>query len=349
MEFIGKKYTFLGQSLILSVLTALVIYNPFVPAYSKTETHNETEEVHNEHSDKNEETHQHGDEHEESQQHSDIHEEEIVKLSSKEMVEFGIIVKTAGPDTIQMHTDLLGEIKPDPRKIAHVVPRFEGIVKEVFKSIGDKVKKGETMAIIESNDSLVKYNVTSAIDGTVIDMHMTPGELVNADNDHAITVANLTTVWADLSVYQKDLSIIREGQTAIISDDYGVHKKEGKISYISPMVDEATRTATARVALDNPSGKWKPGMFVTAKVLTLDKKVLLAVAKNALQSLEGQIVVFVKDKEGFRPQAITVGIQNSKVVEILSGLHAGQTYAAHGAFTIKAELMKESFGGGHGH
>ena len=310
---------FLCRILIIGVLTAFMISNPFTYAEDKSEGHDE---------------------------HSD---EEIVKMSAEELKEFGIVLNTAGPSAIQMHTDLSGEIKPDPRTIAHMIPRFDGIVKKVHKAIGDSVKKGEVLATIESNESLVKYDVTSAIDGTVIDMHMTPGELVNGDSNHEITVANLKTVWAELGVYQKDLSIISIGQTVIISAGHEIYETKGKISYISPIIDEATRTATARVSLDNNTGKWKPGMFVTAEVLTLEQEVPLAVAKNAIQSFEGRAVVFVQDKEGFRPQPVTVGIQNDKAVQILSGLHAGETYIAKGAFTIKAELMKESFGGGHGH
>ncbi|MBW1851095.1 MAG: efflux RND transporter periplasmic adaptor subunit [Deltaproteobacteria bacterium] len=323
----GKN--FLSRILIIGVLTAFVSSNPFTYAEDKSDGHDETEEVHN-----------HGDEHA---------EEDIVKMSAEELKEFGIVVKAVGPSVIQMHTDLSGEIKPDPRKIAHMIPRFDGIVKKVHKTIGDRVKKGDVLAVIESNESLMKYEVTSAIDGTVIDMHMTPGELVNGGSNHDITVANLKTVWAELSVYQKDLSIISIGQMVIILAGHEIYEAKGKISYISPIIDEATRTATARVSLDNSTGKWKPGMFVTAEVLTLEQEVPLAVAKNAIQSFEGQAVVFVQDKEGFRPQPVTVGLQNDKVVEILSGLHAGETYIAKGAFTIKAELMKESFGGGHGH
>ncbi len=323
----GKK--FLGGILIIGVLTTFVISKPFTYAGDKPDGHDEPEEVH-----------KHGNEHT---------EEEIVKMSAEELKEFGIVVKAAGPSVIQLHTDLSGEIKPDPRKIAHMIPRFDGIVKKVHKAIGDRVKKGEILATIESNESLVKYNVTSAIDGTVIDMHMTPGELVNGAGNHKITVANLTSVWAELGVYQKDLSIISMGRTAIISAGHEIYEAKGKISYISPVIDEATRTATARVSLDNSTGKWKPGMFVTADVLTLEQEVPLAVTKNAIQSFEGRTVVFVQDEEGFRPRPVSLGIQNDKAVEILSGLHSGEMYIAKGAFTIKAELMKESFHDGHGH
>lgn len=329
MEFTGGNHHFFGKDLLMGVLAAFLTCNPFTYVECKAEVHAETEEAHN--------------------HHNEHASEEIVKISAEELKEFGIVVKTAGPSAIQLHTDLSGEIEPDPSKIAHMIPRFEGIVKKVNKAIGDRVKKGEILAIIESNESLRKYEVTSAIDGTVIEMHMTPGELVNGNSNHEITVANLKTVWAELSVYPKDLSIISTGQTAIISAGHEIYEAKGKVSYISPIIDEATRTATARVSLDNSTGKWKPGMFVTAEVLTLEKEVPLAVARNAIQTFEGQTVVFVQDKEGFRPQPVSVGMQNDKVVEILSGLHEGETYIAKGAFTIKAELMKESFGGGHGH
>ena len=88
-------------------------------------------------------------------------------------------------------------------------------------------------------------------------------------------------------------------------------------------------------------------MFITGKVFTTSKKVPMVVNKNALQLFKGETVVFVQDKKGFRPQPVSIGLENSKLVEILSGLHQGQKYAAEGAFTIKSEFLKESFGGDH--
>ncbi len=346
MKNIRSKYFFAVAGFAIGILTAFLYFNKFVIESKKIDVHAEkifdkpAEDEHD-HSSEHAE-----DEHDRSSEHA---EDEIVALSNNEMKEFGIVLKTAAPDKIQLHTDLSGEIRADPSKIAHIIPRFSGIVKEIRKTIGDKVKRNEVIAVIESNESLAKYKVVSSIEGTVIDMHMTPGEVTNEESAHDITVANLKTVWAELNVYQKDFSNIRVGQTAIISASYDMHEAEGIISFISPIVNEKTRTATARVALNNSSGRWKPGMFITSKVFTLKKLVPLAVAKNALQTFEGQTVVFVKDKEGFRPQPVIIGIQNSKTVEILSGLHKNQPYIAQGAFIIKSELMKESFGGGHNH
>lgn len=273
-----------------------------------------------------------------------IHKE-VVPLTDKELKEFGIKVKEVGPGTIQLHSELTGEIIPDPTKVARIIPRFAGIVREVRKNIGDHLEKGEVIAVIESNESLVRYEVRSSIAGTIIKIHLTPGEVI-VDDKHSVTVADLSSVWANLSIYQKDLLKIKVGQVSVISTIDGSRFSKSNIFYVSPIVDEQTRTATARVKLNNSSGIWKPGMFITAKVATTRKTVSMVVNKNALQIFKGQTVVFVKDKKGFRPQPVSVGFQNNKSVEILDGLHQGQNYISEGAFTIKAELLKESLGGG---
>jgi cobalt-zinc-cadmium efflux system membrane fusion protein len=269
-------------------------------------------------------------------------------MSNAEMDELGIELDQVGPKNLQMHVDLTGEVVPDPDKLAHIVPRFAGVVKKVYKEIGDNVKKDEVIAVIESNESLVTYDVKSSIDGVVLNLHMTPGELIG-DENHIVTIADLSSVWAELNVYQKDLNEIRVGQTAYVYFNEIEEAVKGKIFYLSPTIDKHTRTATARVRLNNSSGNWKPGIFVTAKVLTDLEKVEQAVTLNAIQNYEGQKVVFVKDGDSFRPQPVTIGKTNTKYTEILSGLHKDQTYIAEGAFIIKSELLKESFGGGHAH
>jgi len=274
--------------------------------------------------------------------------DEVIPLTDKELNEFGIKINEVGPGTIQLHSNLTGEIIPNPTKVARIIPRFAGIVREVRKNIGDRLKKGEVIAVIESNESLVRYEVKSSIAGTIINIHLTPGEVIIGD-EHSVTVADLSSVWASLSIYQKDWLKIKVGQIGEVSTVDGSRFSKSNIFYVSPIVDEQTRTATAIMKLNNSSGNWKPGMFITARVSTTKKTVPIAVNKNAIQMFNGETVVFVKDKNGFRPQPVSVGLQNNKSVEILAGLHPGQNYISEGAFTIKAELLKEPFGGGNGH
>lgn len=274
--------------------------------------------------------------------------ENIVHLTPEEMKEFGITTAIAGPAVIHQEIQLTGEISIDSHRMAHIKPRFAGIVTEVHKSIGDPVKKGEILAVIESNESLSKYKLTSAINGTIIDMHMTMGENI-ADETHIITVADLSVVWANFTIYQKDLPQIKIGQTIFIQASGETQDFSGKIAYISPIVDERTRTATARVNIPNPERLWKPGMFVTGRLWAGETNVPLAVKKHALMIMEDQPVVFVQEDNGFFPHLVTLGKSNGETVEILSGLTPGQSYVVSGALMIKAEMQKNAFGDAHNH
>ena len=276
--------------------------------------------------------------------HAEETSHDRVKITPEELQEFGIRLAKAGPGMLEIHRDLTGEIRPDPERMAHMVPRFPGIVLEVRKRIGDRVKEGEVLAVLESNESLTPYEVRSLIKGTVIEMHLSRGEMVS-DAEHAFVVADLGTVWANLNVYQIDLPYIKVGQKAIVEDVEGSTRAEGVISYVSPIVDDETRTATARVILPNADGRWRAGMFVTAQVITERVRPEIVVPKTALQTYQNQTVVFVKDGDVFRPQPVKVGRTNLTSAEILEGLLPGQVYAAEGGFTLKAELLKESFGG----
>lgn len=269
---------------------------------------------------------------------------EVIKLSAEVLNELGIEIKDAGPGEIKNHIDLTGEIKTEPSRLSHIIPRFPGIVKEVYKTVGEKVKQSEVVAVIESNESLTHYEVQSLIDGTIIELHMAKGDLVGGE-DLALTVANLDKVWAILNIYQRDLNKIKVGQKVSVSVGFQDEVETGVISYVSPVVDEATRTATARVILNNASGKWRPGMFVNAKVVSGVQKTAVVIEKTALQTLGDNTVVFIKDKDGIKPMPVKVGKENDENVEIISGLKRGDKYVANSSFTLKAEILKESFGG----
>lgn len=269
-------------------------------------------------------------------------------LTPEVLKEFGIVLGTVSDGFLERIVELPGEIQIDPDRLAHITPRFEGVVKKVFKQIGERVEKDELLAIIESNESLTAYEVRSEIAGTVIEMHLTTGETIS-DSDHGFIVADLSEVWANLSVYQKDLPFIRMGQKTTIIVSSELPEVSGTISYISPILDEHTRTANARVIIQNEDGYFLPGQFVTGRVVTEEETISLLVPKTALQTINNQTVVFVKDEHGFEPQLVHVGRANEKSVEILSGLDSGQKYVSKGGFTLKAQLAKSSFGDGHSH
>jgi cobalt-zinc-cadmium efflux system membrane fusion protein len=285
--------------------------------------------------------------HDEHEGH-DESEEGLIKLSPEVLKEFGIELDTAASGTISYGTTLPGEIQINQDRLAHVVPRYPGLVLEVKKTIGDPVKKGEVLAILEGNDSLTPFPLISMIDGTVIDKHITLGESLQPDSN-VYTIADMSDVWVNLTLYQKDLLLVRKGQPVAVSGGAHLPTAKGKIDYVSPTLDEHTRTGHARLVLPNPEGAWRPGMFITGNVFVGEEPVGIVIPTTAIQTLEDGASVFVETEEGFEPRPVRLGRANRTQVEIISGLTAGERYVVRGGFTLKAELGRGEMGDGHGH
>ncbi|MCB0347161.1 MAG: efflux RND transporter periplasmic adaptor subunit [Bdellovibrionales bacterium] len=276
------------------------------------------------------------------------HEEQSIKLNDKLIKEMGIAIETAEPGPIPIAVSVPGETVVNEEKLSHISARFPGIVKDVKKRVGDHVKAGDVLALVESNESLSLYNIKSLIDGIVIAKHATLGELLKED-DIAFSVADLSSVWINLSIYQIDLPKVRQGQVVKLSTGHNVTPVLGEISYLSPVVDERTRTAVARVVLDNRDGSWRPGLFVTGEITLSEQTAAVRVPTTSLHYIDQIPHIFVRTKDGFRAEEVSVGEKNESFVEILSGVSPGEHFAADHSFVLKAEMEKGSFGHGHSH
>jgi len=291
-----------------------------------------------------EDAHDHAPEHDEHETNGT----EAVRLDGNELREFGIEVADVSGGTIERWVALPGEVRPNADRLAHIVPRFSGIVADVRANIGDRVERGRVLAIVESDESLAPFEVTTRIAGTVIEKHISLGEAVSRDRD-TFVIADLSTVWVDLTVYPRDLDRIRVGQPVRLLVGHVPSPDTGHVGYVTPVVDEVTRTATARMVLPNPDGAWRPGMFVTGRVLVDRTEVPVAVPATALHTHEGARVIFVAEDDGFVPREVELGLRGGDLVEIVRGLAPGERYVRSGGFTLKAELEKESLGHGHSH
>ncbi len=112
-------------------------------------------------------------------------------------------------------------------------------------------------------------------------------------------------------------------------------------------MDQATRTATARVVLDNPNGLLRPGLFVTAELVEHEAAVPVAVTREAIQNIRGWSAVFVRYGNTFEARPLELGHRDGQWVEVLSGLSAGEQYVAKNSFVLKAEIGKS--GAAHAH
>ena len=185
-------------------------------------------------------------------------------------------------------------------------------------------------------------------DGIVVEKHIVQGEALK-DDSKAFVVADLSSVWVTINVYQKDLPVVQKGLPVVLSAGPGIPTAREKIAWVSPLLDEHTRTALGRVVLPNPDGHWRPGLFVTAEIAVNEINVSLLVPRTALQTVEDLLSIFVQTEEGFAPQPVTLGRTTETYAEVTKGLQSGQRYVTKGAFTLKAELGKGAFGDGHAH
>ncbi len=194
--------------------------------------------------------------------------------------------------------------------------------------------------------------VTSPIKGTVIERHATPGEVASSDRP-LFVVADIAAVWVVGRVYEKDVGAVREGVSATVRLGAYSHRSwQGTIDFVSPVLDEATRSADIRLKLPNPERLLKPGLFGTLAVGSPDAGApSLVVPHNAVQELEGKSVVFVPEEDAgdFRAVPVVIGAQARDLIEILQGLEPGQKIVAEGAFTLKSALLAGELGEGHAH
>lgn len=251
----------------------------------------------------------------------------------------GIGIETAGPATVRSRLRLNGRIVPNQDRLAHVAPRYAGVVLEARKRLGERVAKGDVLAVIESNESLRPYDVRSPIAGTVIQKDVTPGEFADGE-DVLYAVADLGSVWVDAFVRSEDFARLKVGQEAIVSNRAEAEGSSGRIVYLSPVGSGETQTLLARVELANGDGRLRPGLFVTAEVVVEEAEVPVAVRTKALQTLRDWDVVFLTDGRVFQAMPVEIGRRDQDWAEIVRGVEAGQRYASEGSFVVKADVGK---------
>jgi cobalt-zinc-cadmium efflux system membrane fusion protein len=269
-----------------------------------------------------------------------------VELSDAKVAAAGIELEKAGAGVVHDNLFLNGILQPNQETLVQVTPRFPGVAREILKRVGDRVEKGELLAKIESNQSLTVYELRAPLAGTVIDRQIALGEHVG-EQKPAFTVADLSNVWVDFSVYRRDLNRVRVGNTIKIDAEDGGGAIEAKISYISPVGNSDTQSGLARAAVGNENLRLRPGLFVTGRLLLAEKPVSIAVKSSALQTYENRTVVFVRSGDKFEARDVEIGERDAENVEITFGLLEGDVYAAKNSFVVKAELAKGTAGHDH--
>jgi cobalt-zinc-cadmium efflux system membrane fusion protein len=204
------------------------------------------------------------------------------------------------------------------------------------------VDESEISAIPQAPEGTLRLqNVRAPISGRVAERKVDLGTAVGRDNleTELFVIVDLSRVWVEMAVNSSDLPVVREGQSVAVSVRGGP-VGTGKIIFVSPLLDKDTRAARVVATLDNPDRLWRPGSFVTAAIAVDSRPVSVAVPAVAVQSVNGRKVVFVRTAEGFERRDVVLGLRDDGMVEVTSGLAAGETIASSNTFPLKAELSK---------
>ena len=183
----------------------------------------------------------------------------------------------------------------------------------------------------------------SPIDGTIITRSISLGQSVQPATD-AFSVANLSQLWVQLDLFEKDLPYVHADQRAEIRTEvYPGKSFPARVAYVGQLIDEKTRTAPVRIEFDNHEGLFRPGQFVTATLHGDPSRVIsevLAVPRKAVLTVEGKPLVFVQEPGGFTKRTVELGASGGTQVEVRSGLSAGEKVAVDGGFLLKSELLR---------
>lgn len=376
----------------------------------------------------------HAEEHGEHEEHGeDRHEEGVVELTPEMLERLEIRTAAVSVRVLPAELQTTGQVDFEQDRLAHVNPRIPGRVERVLADLGDDVRKGQELVIIDSvelgqakadylqakaDEELVRQNfereqglfaerissekemlvakaahleavarlrnaeetlrlyglsddavrsmsyergqasllpVRAPLAGRVVEKHVTIGELVTPERN-LFTIADLGHVWIWIDVYERDLGNVHlEDDVAVTVDAYTGEEFGGKVTYVSDRVDPDTRTVRARIDVENPGHRLRPGMF--ARVTLSDPhsgseraEPSLVVPTGAIQRDGEESVVFVPlGGNRFERRPVELGRATSEFTEILSGLAAGDEVVVAGGFLLKSEASKEQMGTGHEH
>jgi cobalt-zinc-cadmium efflux system membrane fusion protein len=181
--------------------------------------------------------------------------------------------------------------------------------------------------------------------GVVIAADAAPGETITPESE-LFEIADLTEVWVQAEVYERDLGRLQVGRTASIRvDTYENREFLGRVTYISDLLDPQTRTAKVRCEVANTEGRLKLDMFATVLLPTTFSKKAMVVPVEAIQQIEGKNLVFVRTgTTTFERKTVEIGRTVQGRVEILAGLVGGESVVTKGAFHLKSIVLGAEIG-----
>lgn len=178
------------------------------------------------------------------------------------------------------------------------------------------------------------FSLTSPIAGIVVERNGTIGATVGSDAN-VFKIIDISHVWIDANVFEKDLERVRRGQEVKVSvPAFPGATFSGKVILVSSVVDPETRAVKVRTEVPNPEGRLKPDMFANVQIVTDLHSTAISIPQSAVLNDDGKTVVFISEGNGYQQRQVTTGIQGNDRVEIIDGLQAGDKVVVKGNYLL---------------
>ena len=196
-------------------------------------------------------------------------------------------------------------------------------------------------SLANKSDFAAVFSLTSPISGTVVERNATVGATVGSDAN-VFKIVDISSVWIDANVFEKDLSRVKLGQQVNVSvTAFPNSVFTGKVILVSTVVDPETRSVKVRTEVANRDARLKPDMFANVEIITDVNRTAISIPQSALLNDGGQSVVFVAAGGGFEKRAVAPGIQSDDRVEVISGLKAGDKVVIKGNYLLLEQSKPE--------
>jgi len=189
-------------------------------------------------------------------------------------------------------------------------------------------------ALAKKTNLAATFSLNSPIDGIVVERNATVGASVGTDAN-LFKIIDLSRVWIDADVFEKDLPRVRTGQEVKLRvTAFPESTFSGKVILINSVVDPDTRTVKVRTEVANPDGRLKPDMFANVQIVTDVNRAAISIPQSAVLDDEGKSIVFVAEGDGYKKRQVQPGIQNNGRVEVVDGLTPGDKVVVKGNYLL---------------
>ena len=267
-------------------------------------------------------------------------------IAAKIAQDSGIRVAPAQAGVIADEHEVQGLLTPVEGRVANIAARFPGPIRRLAVNVGDRVRAGQSLAVVESNLSLTTYPVTTPISGVVLARNATVGG-VAGEGATLFEVADLSSLWVDLHIFGADAQHIVPGVPVTVTRLSDGATARTTLERVLPGTATASQSTVARATLANADGLWRPGSAVKARITVQQQPAALVVPVAALQTFRDWDVVFVRVGDTYEVRPLELGKRDAARVEVLSGLEAGDQVVVEQSYLVKADIEKS--GASHDH